>query len=74
LALDAPGRRGTAAATAATGTPLIDLIGYFCSDVCPPIIGNMLVYRDSHHMTATFSAALAGPLADRLLPVLAASG
>lgn len=74
LALDAPGRTGTAAAAAATGTPLIDLTGYFCTDACPPIIGNVLVYRDSHHMTATFSASLAAPLAERLLPVLAATG
>jgi peptidoglycan/LPS O-acetylase OafA/YrhL len=73
-ALDAPGRRGTAAAASATGTPLIDLTGYFCSDVCPPIIGNVLVYRDSHHMTATYSASLAGPLGARLTPLLPASG
>jgi peptidoglycan/LPS O-acetylase OafA/YrhL len=72
-ALAAPGRVGTAAAAASTGTPLIDLTGYFCSDVCPPIIGNVLVYRDSHHMSATYSASLAGPLGDRLLPLLAAA-
>ncbi len=70
LALDSPGRAATVAATTATGTPLIDLTDYFCTDVCAPIIGNVLVYRDSHHITATYAAELAGPLARRLLPHL----
>jgi len=70
LALDAPGRAATVAATTATGTPLLDLTDYFCTTVCAPIIGNVLVYRDSHHMTATYAAELAGPLADRLVPHL----
>ena len=71
LALDAPGRKATVAATAATNAPLIDLTDYFCTDVCAPIIGNVLVYRDSHHVTATYAAELAGPLSRQLLPHLA---
>jgi peptidoglycan/LPS O-acetylase OafA/YrhL len=74
LALASPGRDATVAATRATGTPLIDLTGYFCTDVCPAIIGNVLVYRDSHHMTATYAAELADPLARRLLPHLSPEG
>jgi hypothetical protein len=38
---------------------VIDPIRWFCSDACPPVIGNVLVYRDSNHMTTTYSAALA---------------
>ncbi|HEY4226215.1 MAG TPA: acyltransferase family protein [Pseudolysinimonas sp.] len=70
LALDSPGRDAERLATAETNTPLIDLTDYFCTDVCPAIIGNALVYRDSHHLTATFSAQLAGILGARLRPLL----
>jgi peptidoglycan/LPS O-acetylase OafA/YrhL len=42
------------------GAKYLDFIGYFCDErTCPAVIGSTLVYRDSHHMTATFSAGLA---------------
>ena len=33
---------------------------------CPAVIGNVLVYADSNHMTPTFSRTLATPLRERL--------
>jgi len=43
--------------------PYIDLTDYICAaDFCPPIVGNTLVYRDAHHLTATFSAEVAPAL------------
>ncbi|WP_203815738.1 acyltransferase family protein [Paractinoplanes ferrugineus] len=51
-------------------TTVIDPITWFCTDVCPPVVGNLLVYRDSNHMTTTYSAALA-PLLGARLPALA---
>ncbi|CAM4201202.1 acyltransferase family protein [Lacicoccus alkaliphilus] len=37
-----------------------DLTDKFCEDdVCKPIIGNVLVYRDDHHITKTYSETLA---------------
>ena len=43
--------------------PLIDLSKAICpTDPCPPIIGKRLVYRDHHHLTATFAASLARDL------------
>jgi peptidoglycan/LPS O-acetylase OafA/YrhL len=43
------------------------------TDPCPVVIGNILTYFDTGHMTATFSAALAGKLksaiADALSPM-----
>ncbi|HXR45376.1 MAG TPA: acyltransferase family protein, partial [Pseudolysinimonas sp.] len=75
FALDDLARSAEVAATSATGTPLIDLTGYFCTAaLCPPIIGNTLVYRDSHHLTATFSAELAPALARALPPVVRGAG
>ena len=43
--------------------PLIDLSKAICpTDPCPPIIGKRLVYRDHHHLTATFAPSLARDL------------
>ncbi|MFW8744990.1 SGNH hydrolase domain-containing protein, partial [Mesorhizobium japonicum] len=74
LTLDSPGRTATRQATAATGTPLIDLTGYFCTTRCAPIIGNVLVYRDSHHITASFARAMTPALSRRLVPILTGAG
>lgn len=52
--------------------PYIDLTDYLCDTQCEPILGNTLVYRDAHHLTATFSAQMAGPLGNELSAVLSA--
>lgn len=37
-----------------------DLSDYFCDDTtCYPVIGNMMVYRDQHHLTASYVKTLA---------------
>lgn len=42
---------------------LLDLSDYFCQGKrCPPIIGNVLVYRDRHHITTLYAASLAPAL------------
>ncbi|RZU61550.1 peptidoglycan/LPS O-acetylase OafA/YrhL [Zhihengliuella halotolerans] len=44
-----------------------DLTDYFCrSDYCPAVAGNVVIYRDPAHLTATYSRTLAGPLLDQL--------
>jgi peptidoglycan/LPS O-acetylase OafA/YrhL len=47
---------------------LLDFGDAFCSTdgSCPPVIGNVAVYRDAHHMTATYSRTLAPALGRRL--------
>jgi len=41
----------------------IDLSDYFCTnDSCPPAAGNVLIYSDRHHITATYARTLAGVL------------
>ncbi len=53
-----------------TGATLVDLSAMTCpADPCPPIVGTTLVYRDNHHLTATFVKSLAGAL-DAALPVV----
>ena len=42
------------------GATVVDLTSFFCvDDRCPAIIGGVLVYRDDHHITATYASTLA---------------
>lgn len=48
-----------------------DLSEYFCTDTnCPPVIGNVLVYRDQHHLTTLYSKTLGPALKEYLEPAL----
>jgi hypothetical protein len=52
-----------------SGATLVDLSAVTCpTDPCPPVIGSMLVYRDHHHLTATFVRSLV-PELGAALPV-----
>jgi peptidoglycan/LPS O-acetylase OafA/YrhL len=55
-------------ASKATGAGLIDLTEAICPGTadCPAVINHMIVWRDTHHLTATFSTTL-GPLIDEKL-------
>ncbi len=56
-------------AATASGATLVDLSNAICpGDPCQPVIGDMIVYRDDHHLTATFAASLAGVL-EAALPI-----
>ena len=49
----------------------LDLTDRFCTDLaCPPVIGNVMVYYDSSHITATYMRTLSSDLQKRLLPIL----
>ncbi|MGW4485553.1 acyltransferase family protein [Amycolatopsis sp. NPDC004368] len=55
--------------TTAPGVPdnvsFLDFTDYFCDKTtCPPVVGNVLVYMDDNHLTATFLTTLA-PIADK---------
>lgn len=61
-----------AAADLTPGTEVIDLSRYYCKDGrCPSVIGNVIVYYDTTHITATFAKTLAEPLEDGLRRALA---
>jgi peptidoglycan/LPS O-acetylase OafA/YrhL len=58
------------AAAAAAGVALIDLSSEICAmGPCMPVVSDMIVYRDAHHLTATFSASL-GPALERLVNIV----
>jgi peptidoglycan/LPS O-acetylase OafA/YrhL len=60
--------RERAAADAADAT-VVDLSDAICpGDPCQAVIGDMIVQRDDHHLTATFAASLAGVL-EAALPI-----
>ena len=50
-----------AAAAREAGVPVVDLTDVYCDDsVCPSVIGNVLVYRDTAgHMSATWARTIA---------------
>lgn len=60
------------AARAVPGVTFVDLNPRICPGAqCEPIIGDVLVYRDAHHLSATYSRSLAADLASaagRLVP------
>lgn len=61
----------TAAAESFAHVHTLDLTDEFCfADRCPPMLNNMVVYRDTNHMTARFAASLAPVLGDKLTSIL----
>ena len=64
-----------AAVARVSGAELVDLTDVVCpADRCAPVIGNVLVWRDAHHLTATYAASAATLVDSSLAPlVLAAS-
>ncbi len=54
-------------AAQAAGATLVDLSDAVCpGDPCQAVVRGMIVYRDDHHLTATFATSLAGLLESRL--------
>ena len=66
-----PDEDGFAELEVPDGVHKIDLIDYICTaDACPPVVGNILVYRDDAHLTSTYAATLAPCLEEAMLAVL----
>ncbi|HVJ92898.1 MAG TPA: acyltransferase family protein [Labilithrix sp.] len=60
-----------AAAERVPGTRIVDLTDYICpQDRCAPVIGNVLVYRQSSHLTNTYARSLAPVLTAKLAVAL----
>ncbi|MCC4907838.1 acyltransferase family protein [Microbacterium sp. cx-59] len=51
---------------AGPGIALLDLTPYLCpDDFCPPVVGNVAVYRDDNHMSGAYSRTLAPVISGR---------
>ncbi|WP_374311214.1 acyltransferase family protein [Microbacterium sp.] len=48
----------------------IDLTHLYCDDLCRPVIGNVVVYRDGRHITDTYARTVAPYLADEIEALL----
>ena len=48
------------------GARYIDTVPWFCSSICTDVIGHFLPYWNTYHVTADFSIALSGVLADSI--------
>jgi len=56
-----------AAAEGQPGVTVVDMNDLFCRDgSCTPVVGGVVGYRDSHHITATYATTLAPYLEERI--------
>ena len=62
-----PDKRAMVAAAARdAGLRVIDPTPWFCTERCPVVVGDLLVYKDNSHLTVAYAEAIA-PLLDRAL-------
>lgn len=50
---------------------LLDFTEYVCADTCPVVQGNVLVFKDQHHLSKTFSNAMTPVVLEKLQRALA---
>jgi SGNH domain (fused to AT3 domains) len=58
------------AAAAAEGVAYIDPQPWLCTNVCSPVIGHMVAYYDTFHVSATYAEYLSGVWASAIKPLL----
>ncbi|MDT0202924.1 SGNH hydrolase domain-containing protein, partial [Nocardioides sp. AE5] len=64
-----------AAAAEMDDVPVIDLNAWICpEEQCVPVIGNVLIYRQTSHLTDTYVRSLAPRLAGQLVPIVEETG
>jgi hypothetical protein len=56
-----------------TSSYYIDVLPWFCTSICPAVIGNMVVYGAHDHITNQYAAYLTNALQDALQPIMARS-
>lgn len=62
------------AAAITSHSSVLDLTDAICRNhVCSPVIGHVAVYRDTHHLTATFARSLVPILHQRLIAAMSAA-
>lgn len=67
-AMDSSGYPSLSSASESSGVSSIDLTDMICpEEECAPIIGSVLVYRDTNHITGTYAATLSSSLESALV-------
>jgi hypothetical protein len=54
------------AAARTAGAGYLSVLPWLCTSVCTPVVGNMVVYRNRFHLTATYARMLTGVLENAL--------
>jgi len=68
-AIDSERQQAIRDVAAADAVQVIDTTPWFCTaTACPAVIADTLVYRDTNHLTATYSKLLGGVLGKELTP------
>jgi peptidoglycan/LPS O-acetylase OafA/YrhL len=58
-------------AAAVEGVSVVDLTHLYCDDaLCFPVIGNVIVYRDTNHITKTYASTMAPYLGSEMQQIL----
>ena len=50
----------------------VDVDPWFCTEVCPAVIADQLVYSGKYHLTAEYARYLSGPIEEMMAPALTA--
>ncbi len=53
-----------------TGAKYLDVTPWLCSSVCTALVGDMAVYLNEDHVTATYATYLAGAIEEAVAPML----
>ena len=71
MSLSKYGRDAEVDAATTRLVPVVNTFELVCPSLkCPVVVGNILVYRDQSHISATFAKWLTKPLAKKLTPLL----
>lgn len=62
------------AADGVDGVEVVDLTSAVCTETCWPVVGNVLVYRQTTHLTRTYVESTLPQVREALAPVLARAG
>lgn len=67
-----PTQEGWSDAAEQTGQTYVDIDPWFCTEVCPPVIADQLVYSGKYHITAQYARYLSGAIEEIMAPALQA--
>ncbi|SDU32202.1 SGNH hydrolase domain-containing protein [Gordonia westfalica] len=67
-----PDQSGWSGAAELTGQTYVDVDAWFCTDVCPAVIADQLVYSGRFHIAGGYAEYLSGSIEEIMSPALAA--
>ncbi|MBB2992513.1 hypothetical protein FHR72_004014 [Mycolicibacterium iranicum] len=65
-----PDQAGWSGAAELTGQTYVDVDPWFCTEVCPAVIADQLVYAGKYHITGRYARYLSGSIEEVMAPAL----